>query len=188
MMEKTETIIDPIEAIDRAYIEGIDTWEALVALGASDEEEMGIRRWRHGDLALRVEKHYGENTLSKYADQIGVQTPTLKQRRQMSSFYNLDTRVAFLNLFYSHYREAMRYGDIDTALRALDKASLRTWPVWKLKHFVDRCLSKVKPVPQMEGEISRRYQQEDGYYLVVRMDNDHDLQTGQIVILKAKPS
>jgi len=41
---------------------------------------------------------------------------------------------------------------------------------------------------RVKGKISRRYQQEDGYYLVVRMDSDHDLQTGQIVILKAKDS
>lgn len=39
---------------------------------------------------------------------------------------------------------------------------------------------------RVEGEISRKYQQEDGYYIVVRMDSDHDLQTGQTVILKAK--
>lgn len=178
--------VDPIEAIDRAYVEGIDTWEALVALGASDEEEMGVRRWRHGDLAMRVEKHYGEDMLSKYADVIGVQTPTLKQRRQMSAFYEPYTRVAFSNLFYSHYREAIRYGNLETAMRALDKASLRTWPVWKLKRFVDRCLSKAKPVPPMEGEITKRYQQEDGNYAVVRLGADYPLQTGQIVTLKAK--
>lgn len=180
------TTIDPIEAIDRAYVEGIDTWEALVALGASDEEEMGIRRWRHGDLALRVEKHYGSDTLSKYADVIGVQTPTLKQRRQMSAFYEPHTRVAFLNLFYSHYREAMRYGDIETALRALDKASLRTWPVWKLKRFVDRCLSKPAPPPPMEGEIFERYHEGDDTFIVLRVRDEYPLERGQMVILKAK--
>lgn len=179
------TTVDPIEAIDRAYIEGIDTWEALVALGASDEEEMGIRRWRHGDLALRVEKHYGGDTLAKYADLIGVHTPTLKQRRQMSAFYEPYTRVAFSNLFYSHYREAMRYGDIDTALRALDKASLRTWPVWKLKRFVDRCLSKPKAQPPMEGQIiDFPHTRRD--VIVIQLASDYDLSVGQIVTLKAK--
>lgn len=180
--------VDPIEAIDRAYVEGIDTWEALVALGASDEEEMGIRRWRHGDLGLRVEKHYGENTLAKYASAIGVKYPTLKQRHGMSKYYQPDTRYLFDNLFYTHYREAMRYGDIERSLKALSKACQRDWSVFKLQQFVDRCLGKRKVAPPMEGEISRRYQQEDGYYLVVRLDTDHGLQAGQIVILKAKES
>jgi len=179
------TVIDPIEAIDRAYTQGIDAWEALVALGASDEEDMGILRWRQGDLAMRVEKHYGDKTLSKYASAINVKYPTLKQRWQMSRFYEKDTRVSFPTLSYSHYREAMRLGEFWLAFDAMVKAQRRDWPVWKLEMFIDRCLGKSRKVQgSIEGTITRSYSQDDGQYFVVRANID--LKVGQIITIKAR--
>lgn len=180
----TATILDPIEAIDRAYEEGIDTWEAMVSLGASDEEEMGLLRWRQGDLAVRVETRYGDKTLSKFADAIGVKYSTLKQRWEMARFYEKDTRVSYA-LFYSHYREAMRFGVLDTACRALDKAALRDWPVWKLGLFIDRCLGKERPSQSsFEGVIVRLYAQDDGQYFVIK--TEAHLKAGQHITIKTK--
>lgn len=162
----TVVTLDPLEAIDRAYMQGIDTWEAMVALGASDEEEMGIRRWRQGDLGIRVEKHYGEKSLSKYADAIGVKYPTLRQRCVMAQFYQKDTRVTY-PLFYSHYREAMRLEDVERAGRALSKAALRDWPVWRLGLFIDRCLgSKRRNSDTLEGTIFMRAGMIEGKYII----------------------
>lgn len=180
----TAIAIDPIEAIDRAYTQGIDTWEAMVALGSSDEEDMGIKRWRQGDLAMRVEKRYGDKTLSKYADAIGVIYSTLKQRWEMSRYYEPDTRVSY-PLFYSHYRQAKRFEVLERSLRVLNKAALRDWPVWKLQLFIDRCLGKDRPSRESaEGEVMRAYQQDDGRYLVIRVDID--IKTGQIVTIRVK--
>lgn len=181
----TAKTINALEAIDRAYTQGIDTWEAMVALGASDEEDMGILRWRQGDLGMRVEKHYGDKTLSKFASAINVKYPTFKQRCQMSRFWEKDTRVAFPTLSYSHFREAMRLGDEPLAFGALLKAQRRDWPVWKFEQFIDRYLGKSKPKQESaEGVISRRYKQDDGFYLVVK--TEIDLQTGQIVTIRVK--
>ena len=138
----TTRSLDPIQAIDEAHIQGVDTWEAMVALGASDEEEMAVRRWRHGDLAMRVEKRYGDKTLSRFASEIGIKYPTLKQRWQMSNFYQPDTRYLFENVGYSHYREAMKLGSMERALWALEKASRRDWPVWKFAELLSRLQGK----------------------------------------------
>lgn len=186
-LEEVTTVvptIDPIEAIDRAESEGIDTWELLVATGAADEEEMAIRRWRKGDCALRVEKHYGSDAIRAYADQIGTNPNTLKQYRQMSGFYEKSTRVLFPNLFYSHYRTAMSLGD--DALWALRKASVKDWPCWKFAKLVKRLLGK-HPIEclQTEATVSRRYTQDDGLYLVLRLSTDFPVKPGQTVKVKA---
>ena len=181
--------IDVLATIDNAYVQGIDTWELMVSAATDDEQTMAVLRWRQGDIALRIDKRYGGHAIETFAQDIGTPHSTVKLRYQMSGFYELAIRVAFPNLFYSHYRAAMKFGDIDKATRALDKASLRGWTYGRFEYFVKRCLGKgANKSEKIEGEISRRYQQEDGYYLVVKLDSDHGLQAGQIVILKAKES
>lgn len=182
----THTKVHPyIESIDRAYAEGIDTWEMMVSLGASDEEDMGVLRWRQGDLAVRVEKHYGGETLSKYASAIHVKYPTLKQRRQMSHFYEPDTRVSFPTLSYSHYREAMRTGEFNIAFDALFKAQLREWPVWKFEQFIDRYLGKGRPnASTIEGQITDRFFIPAGNFITIQIHDASDWIPGMTVRLK----
>lgn len=173
---------NPLELIDHARAQGLDTWEALVALGASDEGEIGLLRWRQGDLALRVEKQYGEKSLAKYASEIGVKYPTLRQRREMSAFYTPDTRDQFENLFYTHYREAKRFAALDMAMRALNKASLRSWPITHFAAFIDRCVGKAKSEPHIEGTIAESY----GGSVLIKLDSDVQLTAGQVVVLRVK--
>jgi len=163
-------IHDPIEIIDRSIAEGLDTWEAMVQIAADDEIEMAERRWRQGDLALRVEKQYGGEMIVKFASAINVPTSTVKQRRQMSAFYQKDTRYLFENIGYTHYRAAMALGD--DALWALRKASMKDWPAWKFELLVKRLLGKSKankPILDTTADIARRYPQSDGDYIVMRV-------------------
>lgn len=178
--------IDPIDLIDRMLDEGEDIWEAAVTIGQMDEYDMAIRRWRQGDMVLRVQRQYGEGILSKYATALNVKTNTLKQRRTLSNFYTKDTRVSFSNVGYSHYREAMRLGNIDKALWALDKASTKDWPVWKFGLLLDRLLGKKAAAENVEGVIERTYSQDDGHYLVVKVQHMNGWQSGQSVAVKKK--
>lgn len=157
-----EIAIDPIDAIDLAYEQGIDTWEMMISIGIADETEMSIRRWRQGDLAFRIDTRYGEKTIAKFAAAIGVNTSTLKQRKAMSGFYEKDTRVSFPNLGYSHYREAMRLGVVDHALEALEQASQNEWPVWVLKEHIDEQLGKEKTENQNIPGIIENIFERDG--------------------------
>lgn len=187
MVTKPRIINDPIQAVDEAYAQGIDTWEAMVAIGASDEEDMTERRWRQGDLALRVERRYGDSSLAKFAYAIGANTSTLKQRGEMSDYYQKDTRVSFPQCGYSHYREAKRLKNIDLSMRVLDKASLREWPVWKLGAFVNRLLCKPAQVQSLTGTVVSQIPELDEY--VIKVDKDsksHLLAIGQQVTVKAK--
>lgn len=175
---------DPIEIIDLSIAEGLDTWEAMIQIAADDEIEMTERRWRQGDLAIRVQKQYGENMIGKFASEINVPLPTVRQRRQMSAFYTNDTRVLFPNLGYTHYRTAMSLGD--DALWALRKASVKDWPCWKFDKLVKRLLGKHQTAClQTEATISRRYVQDDGIYLVLRLSTDFPVKPGQTVKVKA---
>ena len=186
----TETVIDPIEAIDLAYTQGVDTWEMMVSVGQSDEEEMGIRRWRQGDLAIRIDKHYGDNTIAKFADAIAVNTSTLKQRKVMSAFYELDTRYRFQAVGYSHFRTAMKLGTLEKAMWALEKADERLWPVWKFERLLNRYLGKNHPTREtIEGYVLHNYETMGDEYLVkIRVDKaglDY-LQEVYIVTIRAR--
>ncbi len=184
MTTKPRVITDPIQAIDEAYAQGIDTWEAMVSIGVNDEEDMTIRRWRQGDLAIRIQKHYGENTLTKFATAITVNTSTLKQRKVMSTYYQKDTRVSFPNCGYSHFREAMKLGNIDKSLWALEKASIKDWPVWKFGMLLNRLLGKKSGAGGLTGFVVA----DNGTQVVIDL-GPHDtsaLYKGQSVTLKVK--
>lgn len=158
--------LDPIEMLDKMIEEGADIYEAAVSIGLQDEGEMTVRRWRQGDLVARLEKHYGESILKKYAVALAVNASTLKQRRTMSQFYEKDTRYLFENVGYSHYREAMRLENLEEAVKILQRASDEDMPVWVLKKAVDECLGKEeKPTTSIPGMIERIFER-DGKCIV----------------------
>lgn len=164
--------ITALEAIDRAYTEGIDTWEMLVSIGASTEENMTTQRWIQGDAAMRVETQYGDKSLSKFASAINVKHNTLRQRCQMARYYEPDTRYQFEGISYSHFREAMKLGDIGKSLWALEKASAKDWPVWKFELLLKRLLGKRRNSDTAEG-IIQNYSAAIGVYtLEIRVSED----------------
>lgn len=171
----SDTMHDPIAELDRLLNRDIDIWETAIAIGQSTEEEMSIRRWILGDVAIRVDTKYGENSISKYAAAINVNSSTLKQRRQMSAFYPKDTRVAFSTLGYSHYRAALKLGDIDRALWALEKAEKRNWPVFKFEQLLNRLTGKRRNSDTIQGEI-HGYGDFDGYSTITIKVNKDDVQ------------
>lgn len=148
---------DPIDYLDNLLANGSDIWEVAISIAQDDESEMTVRRWRQGDLSARVEKKYSENTLSKFAAAINVNTSTLRQRRNMALFYPPDTRAIGDNLGYSHYREAMKLGSLERAIWALEKCSAKDWPVFKLAKLLNRLIGKGKPKDILEGEITGVY-------------------------------
>jgi hypothetical protein len=111
--------LDPITVIDTMLDGGADIWETAISAACEDEQDMAARRWRLGDIALRVQKAYGKNRLGDFAKQINVPVPTVRQYRHMSEFYPNDTRYCFENVGYSHYRAAIGLKELDAALELL---------------------------------------------------------------------
>lgn len=175
------------KVLDTMELQGEDTWEAMINIGVDAEMGMAERRWLLGDLALRIETKYSENSLGVFANALNVNFPTLKQRRTMSKFYPLDTRYQFQSLGYSHFRTAMKLGTIEKSLWALQKADERLWPCWKFEQLLKRLLGKQRRnSDSIDGEIARRYTQSDGFYVVVRVDTEATWQLGQRLTLRAK--
>lgn len=63
------------------------TWDSYVAEGRRLVEEADQIQWRLGDLALGVEKSYGDNKLGQFAEEIGVNPKTLSQYRMVAQAY-----------------------------------------------------------------------------------------------------
>lgn len=179
---------NPIEVLDDMLSTGEDIWEAAVTIGMSTEESMTIQRWIQGDACLRVETQYGESTIAKFAAAIAMNTSTLKQRKTMSAYYPKDTRVSFPSLGYSHYRAAMRLGDIDKSLWALSKADDKQWPVFRFEELLKRLQGKRRGVDTIEGQVSGWTFSGGKFCLIVKLDTE-DIQKrweGQQVTIRAK--
>lgn len=174
------TTNDPIAALDRMTQEGYDIYDAAVTIGMADETDMATRRWRQGDLTLRIEKHYGESTVVKFATALNVNTNTLKQRRTMAAFYTPDTRVSYENVGYAHFREAMKLGSLDRAVWALEKAHLKDWPVWKFALLLNRLLGKPARAEAVTGVVDSFTEG----YAVIRLNGDDMLTPGQTVTIR----
>lgn len=74
------------------------TYESLVKQG----RQAAKSQWVLGDLASKVETAYGEGKLQEYADDIGVEYPTLKDYRRVAVAYEKGERST--DLPWSVYR------------------------------------------------------------------------------------
>lgn len=112
----------------------MDTYESLCDEGRAIVESMDRDRWRLGDLAITVSKHYGSDTINEFAKDIGISKSAAKQYRRCAEFYEKDTRVSFLdtNITYSHFRVAIRARIQYLAIDWLHKASSNGWTVDEL--------------------------------------------------------
>lgn len=109
-----------------------DDWETLADTGRMIREQQDRDRWLLGDLAEKVHKVYGENSLAKFAGDIQVPTKTLRDYHRVSRFYPSAARAEFPALSWSHYRLAIRAGDLDKAMTRLEQAEGNNWPVAEL--------------------------------------------------------
>jgi hypothetical protein len=144
-----------------------DDWEDLIGAGIQLAEMQDRDRWQLGELAARCVGRYGDDAFNKYATAIDVKSKTLYDYKRVFDFYGKNSARAE-NLRWSHYRKAMEMKD--KAQWALDKASIRDWPCWKFEKIINRYLGKGHQTREsIEGTIARRYDQEDGRYLVIRL-------------------
>ena len=118
----TQAAADP----DRLY------WDEHVREGIEARQQRDGAQWRLGDLAASVETTYGEQSLQKYAEEIGVEFNTLREYRRVANEFGNATRVA--NLSWTHHREVAALDDPEPWLRM---AAHEGWSVARLRQEIE---------------------------------------------------
>lgn len=152
--------------------------------------EVDTRRWQIGDAALEIESHYGEHTLADFARDIGANQSTIRGYKRVSAFYAQAFRRNLLeeypNLTYTYFRDAVRLNDIDLALEWLEEVSAQGWTADDAARRLTEKLGRQSPQASIEGIVSKVYQQQDGYYVVMRIVDSAGWKVGQVVMLRGK--
>lgn len=108
-----------------------ETYEGICEHSRTVVGEIDARRWIVGDDALLVDKQYGQHTIDDFARAIGMNKNTVYGWRRLAEFYPEVVRRTILNAFpnltYSHYKDALRCGDLDLAIQWLEQVSAEGW-------------------------------------------------------------
>lgn len=147
------TFENSLDALKQMADAGEDIWEAAISLGIQDEDDMTEIRWRQGDLAGLIDKRYGDDRLGSYAKAINIPARTLRERRQVSAFYENGARRRFANIGYAHFREAMRLETPERAMAALEKASARGWTYERMGVILSRFLKGRNTGPRKLADV-----------------------------------
>lgn len=140
-----------LEAIEQAAAEGNDVWEMVVSAGIQASDKGDESRWLIGDLALLVRTEYGEDSIGKWAKDIKCPVDRVKEYRTVCGFWDreLSARADFLaelkNIYYTHYREAMRLKDYDAAVEFIEECAMNDWSVEAARLELDKRLGKKAP-------------------------------------------
>ena len=173
--------------IDTIPLEQLNTYESCCDYARAQGEELDARRWIIGDVANTVMERWQERTVSDFARDIGQRKSTVYQWAKVSLFYENSLRCRLLdnysNLTYSHLRDALRLNDVDAAVAWLEEVSDNGWTVDEASyHLTDKLGRKI-----IEGEVVRKYMQDDGLYLVVRVTDDSaGFELGRAIVMKGR--
>lgn len=89
--------IDKVPTEWREQIEQKISWEEAVSIGLELREGKDMSQWNLGDLALKVEKDYGVDSLAKLAIEININKNSLSQYRRVSRAFPPKTRSKILS-------------------------------------------------------------------------------------------
>jgi len=82
-----------IEIVEQKRI----SWEEAISIGMSLRENKDNSQWNLGDLALKIEKSYGVDSLGRFAIDININKNSLIQYRRVSASFPLKTRSKVLS-------------------------------------------------------------------------------------------
>lgn len=112
------------------YIQ-LDWEEAILEWEETDKLEDQVQ-WRRGDIALALKPVYGEATLERFTEEVGVEYNTLRQYRQVSEAYQIDDRSSSLS--WTHH---MRVANRPDRLEWLQRAS-EARPKWSVSRMLEK--------------------------------------------------
>lgn len=117
------------------------TWEDLILAGLELKVTENRTQWAWGDLALQVEVGYGEHSLEKFAEEVGVEFGNLQDYRRVAAAYEKSARAG--NLSWRHHRLLASRPD---RLEWLARAAEHGWSTRRLQEEVQ--LADNPPAPK----------------------------------------
>lgn len=102
-------------------------------MGRKLRADIDRNKWAIGDLAAYITLHAEDEaqTLTAYSTEIDLKYKTLAGYRKVATFYDVSTRADFMErnkrLTWTHYRDAMRFDDLDRAYQFLEHAASEGW-------------------------------------------------------------
>jgi hypothetical protein len=119
-------------------------WEALTSAGRAMTEAADRQRWQLGDLANKVTRVYGSESLKTFAGEINIPNhKTLWDYSRVAARFEKSVRNEFPALSFTHFRTAIRAKD-DAEL-FLVQAQDNGWPVAELARQIAAAIGR--PVP-----------------------------------------
>lgn len=165
------------------------TWDELCERGRLLSKKDDEYRWRLGDLAKHVDRHYRDKGIEEFAKEIGRNKSTVYQYSAISRMFPKSLRRRILrecpNLTYTYFRTALRLKDQKQATAWLYEASDNGWTADESARKLTERLKRI-PRESMEGEIHERYHEAGETFLVIRLDSDYELEAGQRLVIKPK--
>jgi hypothetical protein len=100
------------------------SWEEAVSIGLELRENKDNSQWNLGDLALKVEKSYGVDSLAKLAIEININKNSLSQYRRVSRAFPPETRSKILS--HRHHLILAGQDDRFNLLRECEEQNITT--------------------------------------------------------------
>lgn len=118
--------------VKQSFIDNLIEWDDLVMVGQEVRTLKDVSQWYLGDLARQVIKKYGENSLGKYARDIGVNDKSLSEYRRVARYFpRKKDRIPLLS--FSHHQRALKAED---PRKALLEAHDNDWSIKQFDRFL----------------------------------------------------
>ena len=106
-------------------------WETYVSWGQVLRTYKDASQWALGDLALGIEKKYGDDAIGKYARDIGINKKSLMEYRRVADRYQRTKRLSYLS--FSHHQRALK---AEKPLEILEMAHDESWSIKQLDRYL----------------------------------------------------
>jgi len=97
-------------------------WEEAVSVGMQLRQLKELSQWAIGDLANRVAREYGDDSIGKYAYAIGLEKKTVWEYMRVARKYKKSIRIDILS--FRHHQIALQSDEPD---KWLEQANDKNW-------------------------------------------------------------
>lgn len=130
-------------------------WDVLCEAGRIAAEDIDNGRWVLGDLALQTGK-----LVDDFAREINVPKRRVYEYKQVCSFYDQCVRAQYLRdnpaITYTHFRTAMKRGDVALAYRFLDHCQERLRTTDQAMRLMARIQGRRRVTPPIVTDVPCR--------------------------------
>jgi len=178
-----KNIFEEYPHVEYVADEGVQMWEELVAKGIDATCSLDSAKWQICDLALEIVRCFGGERsprsaylIDGYARAINAPPDRVREYCTVSRFWGEDDRREMARLrgiTYTHMRDAMRLGDVNTAKGFLREVYQNAWNVSEAREKLIERLG-VRPARKKKGAVSATLMQKAGTLYLFQFHLDPD--------------